>query len=115
MHDSHRHLLAAGQALANMLSGAQSLHCINSWPQLLVRPLDSGRSLAFKVYLTSLLVWLAHMLASRRNVAFLLGPVGKATSRPPPASSSLPTGLGAGRPAECTILLLVKSAMQDRE
>lgn len=64
MHESHRHLLAAGQALANMLSGAKSLRCINSWPLLLVWPLDSGRSLAFKVYLTSRLVWLATFCAS---------------------------------------------------
>lgn len=83
-HDSHRHLLAAGQVRANMLSGAKSFRCINSWPQLLVRPLDSGCSWASKVYLTSRLAWLARMLASPRNVAFFLGPVGKATSRCPP-------------------------------
>lgn len=72
-----------------MLSGAKSFRCINSWPQLLVRPLDSGCSWAFKVYLTSRLAWLARMLASLRNVAFLLGPVGKATSRSPPCLAFL--------------------------
>lgn len=39
---SHRRLLAARQALENMPPGAKSVRCINSWPQLLVRPLDSG-------------------------------------------------------------------------
>lgn len=74
MHDSHRHLRAARQALANMLSGAKSVRRINSWPQLLVRPLDSGRSLASKVYLTSRLGWLARTLRKPAQRRFLARP-----------------------------------------
>jgi hypothetical protein len=86
---SHRRLLVARQALEDVLPGAKSLRRINSWPQLLVRPLDSGSFnfflLVCKVYLTSSLMWLALTPANPPNVAlFLLGPVGKATSRPAP-------------------------------
>lgn len=77
---SHRRLLAARQALENMLPGAKS------WPQLLVRPLDSGSLLACKVYLTDCL---ALALANPRTVAFLLGPAGKATSGSTPCLAFL--------------------------
>ena len=70
---SHRRLLAARQALEDMLPGAKSFRCINSWPQLLVRHLDSGSFnfflLVCKVYLTSSLMWLALTLANPPNVA----------------------------------------------
>lgn len=105
--------LAARRALANTLSGAKSVRCINSWPQLLVRPLDSGRSLTFKVYLTSRLVWIARSLVNPRSVAFLLGPVGKATSRPTPCLAFLTSRFR--RRAARSLNMRSQSAMQDRE